>query len=315
MSDRLADLGLFLRVFDLGSISAAARSLGISTAAASQRVQRLERALGVQLLHRTTRRLAATREGAELAARGRPLIDDLDALTAGLRGDAGEVSGVLRLTAPASFGRLYLSPVLPEFLARHPRLSIQAHLSDDVVDVVGRGLDIALRIGALDPSSLVARRLADDRRVLVASPSYLSRRGVPRTPSELARHDCLILNGSAGAHDLWRLRDSRGRELAVRVTGRFESSLGEVLRDAAVAGLGVALHSEWLVCDDVRAGRLVRVLPGHTPPSSGIYAVTPPRRLMPERVRAFIAFLVEQFGAAPPWQHRDTPRASRRPRR
>jgi len=301
MSDRLADLGLFLRVLDLGSISAAARNLGISTAVASQRVQRLERSLGVQLLHRTTRRLSATREGAELAARGRPLIEDLDALTAGLRGDAGDVSGVLRLTAPASFGRLYLSPVLPGFLARHPRLALQAHLSDDFIDIIGRGLDVALRIGALEPSSLVARRLADDRRVIVAAPSYLARRGTPRIPGDLARHDCLILAGSSGAHDLWRLRDPRGGELTVRVTGRFESSLGEVVRDAAIAGLGIAVHSEWLVCDDIRAGRLVRVLPRYAPPPSAIYAVTPPRRLMPERVRAFIAFLVEQFGTSPPW--------------
>lgn len=311
MSDRLADLGLLLRVIDLGSISAAARSLGLSTAVASQRVQRLERALGVQLLHRTTRRLAATREGAELAARGRPLIEDLDALTAGLRGDAGEVSGVLRLTAPASFGRLYLSPVLPAFLARHPRLSIQAHLSDDVVDLVARGLDLALRIGALAPSTLVARKLADDRRVLVAAPSYLARRGTPRTPRELAHHDCLLLSTAGSANDAWRLIDRAGRERTVRVASRFESSLGEVVRDAAVAGLGIAWHSEWLVCDDLRAGRLTRVLPGYALPTSGIYAVTPPRRLMPGRVRAFMAFLVEQFGTRPPW-HPEAPRASRR---
>src|SRR5688572_17068949 len=129
MADRLGDLGLFLHVLDRGSISAAARSLAISTAVASQRLRRLERALGVQLLHRTTRRLAATPEGAALAARGRPLIEDLDALIDGLRSDAGEVSGVLRVTAPASFGRRYLSPALPGFLASHPKLSIQAHLS------------------------------------------------------------------------------------------------------------------------------------------------------------------------------------------
>jgi molybdate transport repressor ModE-like protein len=302
MTDRLDDFGLFLHVLDLGSISAAARDLGISTAAASQRIQRLERALGMQLLHRTTRRLSATRDGAELATHGRPLIEDLDALIGSLRGASGEVSGVLRLTAPASFGRLYLSALLPQFLARHPKLAIQSYLSDDTVDIVARGLDVALRIGRLEPSSLVARRLADDHRVLVAAPSYLARSGAPRRPNDLARHDCLILVGTAGANERWRLRDRSGRQFTVRVTGRFESSLGEVLRDAAVAGLGVALHSEWLVCDDLRAGRLVRVLPGYAPVTAGIYAVTPPRRLVPARVRAFIEFLVEQFGGVPPWQ-------------
>lgn len=314
MADRLSDLGLFLRILDRGSISAAARSLGISTAVASQRLARFEAALGVRLVHRTTRRLSATREGTELAAHGRPLIEDLDALTAGLRGGAGEVSGVLRITAPASFGRLYLSPVLPAFLARHPALALQAHLSDDVIDLLACGIDLALRIGSLEPSSLVARRLADDHRVLVAAPSYLAQRGAPRTPADLAHHDCLLLMSSAGTtgiHDRWQLRDARGRETSVRVAGRFVSSLGEVVRDAAVAGLGIALHSEWMVCDELRAGRLARVLPGHAPPPAGIYAITPPRRLVPARVQVFIDFLADQFATAPPWQ-RDPGRRRRR---
>lgn len=308
MTDRLADLDLFLRTLELGTISGAARSLGVSTAVASQRLQRLERVLGVQLLHRTTRRLAATREGEELATRGRPLIEDLEALTGSLRGEAGEVSGVLRITAPASVARQYLSPVLPIFLERHPRLRLHAQFTDDNLDLVAAGLDLALRIGVLEASSMIARKLADDHRVLVAAPAYLARRGAPKLPADLARHDCLVLIRSTGPVDHWRLRDGKGRETTVRVVGRFESSLGETLRDAVVAGLGIALHSECMVVDDLRAGRLVRVLPAYTPPSAGVYAVTPSRRIVPARVQAFVDFLVEQF-ELPPWNLR---RAGRR---
>jgi len=180
--DRIGDIGLFLRVLDLGSISAAARSLDLSVAVASQRLQRLERELGVRLLHRTTRRLHATPEGAVLAEQGRALVDDLEALGASLRQAGTGITGTLRVTTSSSFGRLYVSPLLPEFLARHPRLAIQSYLSDDTVDLVAHGLDVALRIGRLEPSSLVARRLADDHRVLVAAPGYLARRGTPRRP-------------------------------------------------------------------------------------------------------------------------------------
>jgi DNA-binding transcriptional LysR family regulator len=297
MTQRLDDLALFLRVLDLGSISAAARERGMSIAVASLRLKRLERELGVQLLHRTTRRLWPTAEGRTLAERGRPLIEDLGALTSGIRAGAGEVSGTLRITAPASFGRQYLSPLLPGFLERHPRLRLSAHLSDDIIELAGRGIDVALRIGALDGSSLIARKLADDPRVLVASPEYLTRRGVPKRPSDLKQHDCLRLLGSRGPIAVWSLRDARGRVSAVRIEGRYESSLGEALRDAAVAGLGIAAHSLWLVGADLREGRLQRVLPGHTLPESSIYAVMPARRLVPARVRVFVDYLAEQLSS------------------
>ncbi|MET0282930.1 MAG: LysR family transcriptional regulator [Polyangiales bacterium] len=291
--ERLDDLALFLRVLDLGSISAAAHSLELSVAVASQRLKRLERGMGVQLLHRTTRRLWATSEGAALAERGRPLIEDLEALTSGMR--SGEITGTLRIGAPASFGRLHLSPLLPRFLERHPRLRLSAHLSDELIDLGSRGLDVALRIGALDASSLVARKIADDPRILVASPDYLARRGTPKKPADLAQHDWLRL---LGQRPTLRLRDARGREETVRVEGRYESSLGEALCDAAVAGLGIARHSTWLVRRELAAGRLVRVLPSYTTlPESGIYAVMPARRLLPPRVRAFVDFLCEQLPA------------------
>lgn len=303
---RLDDLALFLRVLDQGSISAAARSLDLSVAVASQRLQRLEQGLGVRLLQRTTRRLHPTPEGRLLAEQGRVLVEDLDALTASLRQSAGEVTGTLRVTMSAAFGREYISALLPEFLARHPKLRLFAHLSDEMVDVVGEGYDLAIRIGALNDSSLVARKLAANRRVLCASPGYLRRHGSPRVPADLARHECVLLSGQ----DVWRLVDRHGHEHAVRVQGRFETTLGEAVRDAALAGQGIAVHSLWHVHEALAKGQLKEVLPDYTLPESGIWAVTPQRRLMPPRVRAFTEFLIEKLGDPPPWE-RDVAAAKR----
>lgn len=302
MTDRIGDLTLFLRVLDLGSISAAARSLDLSVAVASQRLKRLERELGVRLLHRTTRQLHATPEGAALAEQGRMLVEDLEALTAGLRQSATDISGTLRLTASASFGGQYISPLLPEFLAMYPGIRVSINLTDQTLDLVSAGFDLAIRIGALEDSSLVARKLATNRRVLCASPDYLHRHGAPRTPEDLADHECLLLFGSHGRQDVWQMSGGDGRQVTVRVHGRFESNFGEVLRDAAVAGLGIALHSTWHVCQDLGEGRLQMVLPDYAIAETGIYAVMPQRRLVPPRVRAFVDFLAERFGDNPPWE-------------
>jgi DNA-binding transcriptional LysR family regulator len=300
--DRIGDLNLFLRVLDLGSISAAARSLDVSVAVASQRLKRLERSLGVRLLHRTTRQLRPTPEGIALAEQGRPLVEDLEVLTGSLRKDAKEVAGTLRVTIPASFGRQYVSPLLPEFLSRHPRLRLHIDLADQLRDLVSEGFDLAIRIGALKNSELVATRLASNSRVLCASPDYLRRHGAPKKPDDLARHDCLLMAVSRDASDVWHLHRPGGQEVAVRVHGRLQSNLGEVIRDAALGGLGIALHSTWHVCEDLRAGRLKQVLPDYRLPDSGIYAVMPQRRLVLPRVRVFVDFLTQQLGDRPPWE-------------
>ena len=300
--DRIGDLSLFLRVLDLGSISAAARSLDLSVAVASQRLKRLERELGVRLLHRTTRQLHATPEGVALAEQGRALVEDLEALTGGLRQSATEVSGTLRVTIPASFGQQYISPLLPEFLALHPRVKLSVNLNDQILDLVGSGFDLGIRVGALGDSGLVARQLATNRRVLCASPDYLRRHATPRTPADLATHDCLLLVGSQGRQDIWRFTDRKGGEIAQRVQGRFESNQGELLRDAVVAGLGIALHSVWHVHEQLRDGRLQVLLPDYPIAATGIHAVMPQRRLVPPRVRAFVDFLAERLGEHPPWE-------------
>lgn len=309
--DRLDELGLFVRVAEMGSITAAARSLNVSLSVASQRLKRLEQRLGVRLFYRTTRRLKLTPEGAVLLEQGRPLLEDLDALTTGLARAGREISGTLRVTMPAAFGRRYVSPLLPRFLARHPALDVHMIVADQMLDLAREGLDLAIRIGALEDSSLVSRKIATNRRILCAAPSYLRRHGTPRTPEDLASHACLVLWGRNGPIDSWSLRGADGREHVVHVRGRLQSNSGEVIRDAVLAGEGIALLSTWHVCDDLRTGRLRTVLPDYALPESGIYAVMPQRRLVLPRVRAFVDLLVEALGRTPPWERtrRASPRA------
>ncbi|HEY0335007.1 MAG TPA: LysR family transcriptional regulator [Stenotrophomonas sp.] len=302
--DRLGDIALFLRVLDQGSITAAARSLDLSVAVASARLRRLERELGVRLLHRTTRRLHPTAEGQALAERGRGLVQDLEALADGLRQGAHAVVGTLRMTMSASFGLQHVSPLLADFQRLHPQLRVSMHVSDDLVDLVKDGFDLAIRIGPLQDSRLVARRIASNRRVLVAAPTYLARLGVPRHPDELAGHAGLLLMGRDGRQDVWTLGTPEGGQLRVRMDSRLESNYGEVLRDAAVEGQGIALHSLWHVGEDLRAGRLKVLLPDWPPPTSQISAVTPVRAL-PPRVRAFVDYLTERLGPVPPWERLD----------
>ncbi len=299
--ERLDDLALFLRVLDQGSISAAARSLDLSPAVASQRLARLEKELGVRLLHRTTRRLHPTPEGLALAEQGRGLVEDLEALVGSLRQSGQHISGTLTVTTSATFGLLHLSPLLQEFMALHPQVRVNVDLTDRMVDLVTAGFDLAVRIGALHDSTLVARRLAPNKRVLVASPHYLAQRGTPQVPADLAHHDCLVLTGAQGRQDRWTMGDGQGGETTVQVQGRLESNFGELLRNAAVAGCGIALHSTWHVADDLKAGRLQVLLTEYPMSATGIWAVMPQRRLVPPRVRAFVDFLAERLGNTPPW--------------
>ncbi len=292
--DTLSDIAIFIRVLDTGNISAAARSLGLSPAVASKRLISLEKHLGVRLLHRTTRRVSATPEGVELATQGRPLIEDLEALTSGLSQSGKEVSGTLRITAAVSFGHHYISPLLPRFLAQHPRLRVQLNLTDEKRDLINDGFDLAIRItSALQDSGLVARRLARNRRIMCASPAYLARLGAPQTLAELRQHQCLLLAGFNGVEDRWNLTDKHGEKHSVKVKGQLESNLGDALRDAALSGLGISLHSSWHINKDLDDSKLQVVLPDYHMDTS-IFAVMPQRRLVPPRVKAFIQFLEEQ---------------------
>jgi DNA-binding transcriptional LysR family regulator len=284
----------------------------LSVAVASQRLKRLERSLGVRLFQRTTRQLRPTPEGIALAEQGRSLVEELDVLTSSLRTNAKVIAGTLRVSLPASFGRQYISPLLPEFMTRHPRLKLHVDLSDQMRDLVGEGLDLAIRIGTLKDSELVATRLAPNRRVLCASPDYLRRHGTPKKPEDLAKHECLLMAVGRDSTDVWRLRGPDEQEIDVRVPSRIKSNLGEVIRDATLGGLGISLHSTWHVCEDLRAGRLKLVLPDYRLPESAIYAVMPQRHMVLPRVKAFVDFLSQHFGDAPPWERYLTGKASKR---
>lgn len=291
----LADISLFLRVVDHKSISAAARSVGISPALASKRLQVLESNLGVRLLHRTTRKVSVTPEGLELALKGRHLVEDLETLTSDLKQVTKEVSGTLRITAGVSFGRVFISPLLPQFLQQHPKLKIQLNLSDETSNLIDSGYDLAIRISSsLESSGLVAKKIISNKRILAASPDYLEKYGSPKTLEELAQYNCLILASGQGREDYLQLMDQKGREHKVKVQGTLESNLGDALYQAALSGLGISLHSEWHIKEDLEQGRLCHVLPEFYKETS-IYAVMPQRQFVPLRVRAFTQFIEQQL--------------------
>ncbi|WP_399507176.1 substrate binding domain-containing protein [Xanthomonas translucens] len=227
------------------------------------------------------------------------MVEDLESQAGGLREAGRSAAGTLRVTLSASFGRQHVSALLPQFMALYPQMRLSVHLSDNVVDLVSEGFDLAIRIGALRDSSLVARRLAGNRRVLCAAPDYLRRHGEPATPADLAAHACLLLTGAEGRQDIWRLLGAEG-EVAVKVGGPLESNFSEVLRDAALNGQGIALYSVWHVAEHLRRGQLRQVLPQYTLAETGIHAVMPQRRLVPPRVRAFVEFMQVQLVEPPP---------------
>lgn len=297
--DTLTGLLVFAAVAEAHGFSAAARALGLSKSAVSKQVSRLEAAVGARLLQRSTRRLALTEAGAALLARGRNVLAELEAAEADLGQLAGAPRGRLRVSAPMSFAQRHLAPALPEWLAAHPGLELELDLTDRAVDLIGEGFDCAVRIGRLADSSLVARRLAPARRVACAAPAYLARHGAPRSPAALRGHACLDYTYLAEPGG-WPFTVAR-RTRRVAVHGPLRSNNGEVLRDAALAGLGIVLLPTFLVGDDLRAGRLRPLLIEYECWDAGVYAVYPPTRQMPPKLRAFVDFLAARCGPQPPW--------------
>lgn len=292
-----SDLELYARVTALGSFSEAARSLDLTPAAVSKRIAGLERELDVRLFQRTTRRLRPTAEGAAFHRHALRILADMEAARDAMSRHASEPAGRLRVTAPASFGRMHISPLVPEFLRRHPLVALDLSLTDSLEDLVEGGLDLAIRITQPADSSLIARRLAPNRRVLCAAPSYLERHGTPRTPADLEQHNCLVMHHQ----HVWTLESADG-ERRVRVSGNLETNNAEVLRDAAVAGMGIARKSTWDVGHLLQSGALVPVLPEHAVSTHvAIHALYPSARFLAPRVRALIEFLQARFGDPPYW--------------
>jgi DNA-binding transcriptional LysR family regulator len=299
MADTFQEMSVFARVVGAGSLSAAARELGLSIALVSRRLAALEARLGVRLINRTTRRLHLTDEGAiyyETCARLLAQVAEADAAVAARRGEA---RGDLKVALPASFGHQHVARLVPRFAERYPQVRLALSLSDRFVNVIEEGFDLAVRIAELEDSSLAARRLAPNRRVVCASPDYLSRHGTPRTPQELAAHNCLLTTDYTAS---WDYIAPDGTKSAARVTGRYACDNWEVLREWALAGLGVALKSTWDVHRHLADGSLVALLPGYSFSSDvAIWAVYPHRNYLPAKTRAFVEFLADAFGPEPYW--------------
>jgi len=299
MPTTLHEMSVLAKTVATGSLSAAARELGVSTAAVSRKLASLEARLGVRLLNRTTRRIALTDEGAryhEACLRILGEVEEAESAAAARRIDP---QGVLKIALPASFGHKHITPLIPEFARRYPNVQLALRLSDRTVNVLEEGFDVAVSIGELEDSSLAARRLAPNRRIVCASPEYLRRNGTPQTPQDLVEHNCLT---TTDFQMLWEYRDPSGEAGAVRVSAHYACDNWEVLRDWAVAGLGVALKSTWDIYRDIESGTLVPLLPGYMfGHDVAIYAVYPHRRYLPAKTRVFIDFLAESFGPEPYW--------------
>jgi DNA-binding transcriptional LysR family regulator len=308
MADALQEITVFARIVSTGSLSAAARDLAMSPAFVSRRLAALEARLGVRLINRTTRSLHLTEEGAAYHETCVRLIAEIEEADAAVSAGRAEPRGILRVALPASFGNQHVAPLVPRFAQRYPDVQLALSLSDRTVNVVEEGFDLAIHIADLADSSLAARKLAPNRRVVCASPAYLRRHGAPRTPEDLASHNCLATEFAMN----WDYRDPGGKPGSVRVTGRYACDNWEVLREWALAGLGVALKSTWDVRRHLEDGSLVSLLPGYTFATDvAIYAVYPHRRHLPAKTRAFIEFLAESFGPEPYW---DKPSRAPKPR-
>lgn len=291
------DFQFFLRVAELGSISQAAKHANIAVSVASQRIQRLENHLSLRLFYRTTRKLRLTEEAKTLIEHGQPLLESFQILTENLKHRDQQLVGNINLTAPASFGVQILVKVIAEFLKQHPALSINLDLNDQNVDLIAQGMDIAIRIGKLQDSSLIAKPLCINQRLLCASPEYLEQYGTPQHIEDLARHRCIVQRHQKGITNTWNFIDPlKGDKLLnIHVKGHFITNAGEGVRQATLAGVGISNHSFWHVQDDLNAGKLVQILPEFIVEPTAIYAVVPDRKLMPNKVKVLIEYLQEHF--------------------
>lgn len=298
--DRLGEMEVFAAVAAQGSFTAAARHLGVSTSAASKYVIALEERLGVRLLNRTTRRLSLTEAGYDFREWCERIAADVAEAERSVASLHAEPRGVLRVNAPMSFGQLHLGPVLADFLERYPDVHIDMAMTDRRIDLVEEGFDIAIRIGVLRDSSLVARKLASTRRVVCAAPAYLARRGIPQTPDDLAAHNCLGHVPQRGAED-WAFNGPDGA-FTVRAAGSLMVNNGDMLRLAVLAGSGIAMLPSFIVGPDLAEGRLRALLCDFEPPPLPISAVYPAGRPVAAKVRAFIDHLAACFGDEPYWE-------------
>ncbi|MGE8185825.1 LysR family transcriptional regulator [Pseudomonas sp. NPDC086278] len=294
MLDSIDELRLFSAVFEEGSIRAASERLGMTAAGGSKRLLSLEDRLGRRLFNRTTRKLSPTPDGQTLYEHAQAILASVQDAERGLS-NATEITGRLKITASATFARGYLSSALSHYLTRYPKVIVELHPTDRMVDLVAEGIDLAIRHGVMADSTLIAQKISPSRRLICAAPTYWEKHGMPTSPKDLATCDGLII----GKENRWSFARA-GVEKTVKMRSRFESGMGEVVRQMAVAGHGVALLADWHVGDDLRSGVLVEALADWSiEPQSGIYAVYPSRENIAPTVRSFVAHLKEWMAAHP----------------
>jgi DNA-binding transcriptional LysR family regulator len=295
----LMDVLAFVRVVETGSFAKAAQRMDMSKSILSRRVARLEAHLGAKLLTRTSQGANPTDIGQTYFARASNVLAELEAAKEVVAEAVTQVAGPIRLTAPLSFGTEYLAPALAEFATLNPRVELDVSLEDRTVDLVGGGYDLAVRIGSLADSSLIARRIAPVRRVVLASPAYLAERGRPEHPRDLNGHD-VVIYANAGQAEQWRFKVN-GRTEQVRGQSRFRADNGELIRAAAVAGLGVCILPTFIASPSIASGELEVILTDYPLDDAGLHLVMPPGRAVTARVRALVEFLAKRFGPEPSW--------------
>ena len=290
----ILSLRLFIRIAELGGVTAAARDLSLSPASASARLVKLEEIVGFRLFNRTTRAVSMTTDGELFLPYAQQAVETLETGFIAVRGQSSEVKGLLRMTMPGSFGRMYIIPLLAEFQSRYPLVSLDLRLSDEVLDVIEGAYDLIIRNASLADSSLIVRKLADDRRLLVASPDYLKQYGIPSTPDDLAVHRFVTLGETR-----WKFENGQ----TISVSSSFTVNDGEALRNVIEHGMGIGVKSIWNASESLKSGRLVEVLPEFPLiTEASIWLLYPSRRIISPRVRVMIDFLIEQFQPMPPWE-------------
>lgn len=294
----ISDLEIFARIAAAGNMSAAGRELGLSPAVISKRLSHMEERLGARLFQRTTRQLKLTEAGEGFFHKITGILDSIEEAESYVAALNHKVGGLLRVTAPVNFASVHIAPYLPEFLKRYPDLSIEFILRDEMVDIVGESIDLAIRIAELNDSSLVARKLAPCRRIMCATPEYLERHGAPQTLDDLQNHVCL----TAGHRGLWKLMGPKGKTETVRTTSRLRTNCGLLMHEAHLQGMGIALRSTWAIAHELRTGQLRAVLPEYRENAGvAVYAVYPCRQYVPAKLKTFVDFLAQRYGSTPYW--------------
>ncbi|WBS00466.1 LysR family transcriptional regulator [Pseudoduganella sp. SL102] len=295
-----AELSFVVTLATIGSLSGAARELGITTSAVSKRLALLEGRIGVPLVNRTTRRMSLTAEGEVLYEHAQRILQELADLEQMLTKSKGTPKGQLRVNATLGFGRLHIAPAISQYVLRYPEVDVQLQLSVDPPPLADDQFDVCIRFGAPADTRVIARRLAANRRLLCAAPKYLARHGEPKTPADLARHNCIAIRQGDEAYGVWRLHAGKEGErdaVAVKVRGNLTTNDGEIAVNWALDGHGILMRAGWDIERYLESGRLVQVLPGYRTPDADIHAVYPHRHQLSARIRTFVDFLVERFAA------------------